>query len=200
MIEYDTDAYRRKWCGTTGMALVNGDMLPVYYHDIVPREDKDGSIYAACIPHFDRNNLWGINKKGDCIGLIEPLYYPFEAGIYLSKKQKGITIFERAHRKTFNVGLVPGSNVYLRSYDEKGNPTKHPPLTDLDFLDPLPSVKVKEDGAGYLDRRWWYNKNQLYYLGAQLGFKEGKRFIVSRQEYIPFLSPLLDRECQIRAL
>lgn len=204
MKEWDVDAYKRKWNNTIGIAKVNGKPQVVFYQDIAARSTQSGKIYPVCVVHFDKNRLWGIYETHaeDEAGVIEPVYHAFEPGIYLHNKIKnGFVIIEKQHRKSFAIGLSPGGNCNIMGYSFDGeSPIRVPNTVDTCFLEPLPKAKIGEKGSGYIDRRWWYCGERVYYLDAHLGFKEGKKFILSKPEYLPFVAPLLDKECQIRAL
>lgn len=198
--EYDPESYARKWRGSLGIAEVNGEKKAVYYSDIISYTLDDGERVTATLLDSS-SELYAINHKTPQMKTVVPLYYPWEAGIYVSSVSTEVfSLLWRAHRKSYTNGIYFGSNWNLITiHPETSEYISNPRLNTLNWFTPLPKMPVREQGSGYLSKKFWYLGEKVYFLYSHIGIKQGKTFSVS-QDLVPFLKPHLDEECQIKVL
>lgn len=172
MIEWDLEAYHRKYVNTLAVFEKNGELFSKYVKD-VKQQDDTFIFLDRSLKSFQAN----------------PVYYRFESRIY-NYKEMFVTLTRRLN-KSFKIGLSPDNHI-LYGYG----------IEALFFeLDPLKELKynieesLKEEGP--ISEKLFITNRNVFYLNKEIGVRKGSKFVVIPQLQQEVQDALRGFECSI---
>jgi len=205
MLEFDTEAWHRKWKGCSGiLARPNGELFQDYYNNIEQVSEK---LFVANLSKSGHHvmgtgggPLTPVEYKG--MSWAMPMYLPFVSGVYHptngSHSLHRIVLWKN-HNKNFAVGVCGHTYswvAYSKSGLELSSKTQETDLLrepEIDSFNP-------DHPIGVLSRKVWWKEDKLMWVNKQIGFIKGWNILLDADFYIPFIQPLVGPKCQLKVL
>jgi len=195
MLEWNIEAYNRKFADTLASVSVNGQpptwryILRIDDYGGVRERDEEAFGEVAC-------EADGLNHRETLLPPAEFHYKPIRCGVYgSSENNRHLYLILRRHVKSYKIGLHNEAYIISRFDRVTGEwrTVNHRARIDLD--NPVDMEFTKD--AAILKGLLVVTRNSLKYQNEEIGFVEGNKIILKDMAFSPLLTPLLENKWEI---